>query len=333
MSQTVIRSAATHGPVRAREARREIVERPNKAFRQIARKSIALSQFGFPFELGSPSTNVARFRALARRSRFARRRALRLALNTVTALLWPVGALYRSLDSVAKMRRQMDSRFGARTFFDMYWLALRYSIPPLEYVVYGLDTPLRRAALHQYLYWNDLPAFAAINRQLGADNRDVQDKDRFARICARHGLPHVPTLAVFDHGSQRYPDAPFVPAAPLLWSKALRLKGGAGGTKWSRIGDVYRNSQSELLSASALAEAFLGQDCIVQPVLENHPAIAPITNGALATVRLVTGLDRSGEAVFVTSLLSLPRGANDTGIGGILCAIDRQTGRLTKAID
>jgi len=227
----------------------------------------------------------------------------------------------------------MDSRFGARTFFDMYWLALRYSIPPLEYVVYGLDTPLRRAALHQYLYWNDLPAFAAINRQLGADNRDVQDKDRFARICARHGLPHVPTLAVFDHGSQRYPDAPFVPAAPLLWSKALRLKGGAGGTKWSRIGDVYRNSQSELLSASALAEAFLGQDCIVQPVLENHPAIAPITNGALATVRLVTGLDRSGEAVFVTSLLSLPRGANDTGIGGILCAIDRQTGRLTKAID
>ena len=163
-------------------------------------------------------------------------------------------------------------------------MALRYSIPPGEYALYHFNEPERRKDMHEYVYWNDLPGLAALNTRLGADSRDVQDKDRFAEICTRNGLAHVPTLAVFDRGKQIRPAAPFVPDAPVLWTKALRLKGGAGGAKWVRDGDTYCDALGRRVSAVKLADEFCNQDCLVQPFIENHPTIAPITNGALGSV-------------------------------------------------
>jgi len=301
-------------------------------FRRRFGRWIALSQYGFPFSVGPYPTSVARFRAVARRSRFVRKgRLFHTLANFALTLGWPVGAFFTALKTRARMRERGQAPNDVRVLLDMYWLALRHSIPPLEYALYRFNEPARRKDIHEYVYWNDLPGLAALNRQLGGDNRDVQDKDRFAEICARRGFPHAPTLAVFERGRQVHPATPFTPDLPQIWTKSLRLKGGAGGAKWIRDGEAYRDSVGRRVGAAKLADEFSRQDCLVQPFVENHPDIAQVTNGALASLRIVTGLNERAEAEFIASIICLPHGADETSVAGILCSIERETGRVRQA--
>jgi hypothetical protein len=300
-------------------------------FRRRFGKLIALSQYGFPFFIGRYATPVGRFRALARRTRFAwMGRLRRTPVQIAMTLGWPAGAFSTALRTCRNARAR-GREYGLGQFVDMYWLALRHSIPPLEYALYRFDEPERRKDMHEYVYWNDLPALAALNARRGSDNRDVQDKDRFADICAKNGFPHVPTLAVFDRGRQVYPAASFVPDAPVLWTKSLRLKGGAGGAKWIKDGESYHDIHGRRVAADKLAVEFRKEDCLVQPFVENHPDVARVTNGALAALRIVTGVDKHGEAQFVASLIGLPHGARETSVAAILCSIALDTGRIQFA--
>jgi hypothetical protein len=301
-------------------------------FRRRFGKWVALSQCGFPFSLGPYPTSVARFRAVARRSRYAwKGRLLRTLANIAMTLGWPIGAFSTALEVHARMRKLGQTPNGARILLDMYWLALRHSIPPVEYEIYQFNHAERRKDMYEYVYSNDLVGLVALNAHLGADNRDVQDKDRFADICTKHGFPHVPTLAVFDRGSQTRPAAPFVPDAPVLWVKSLRLWGGIGGAKWIKDAADDYVTHNRRVRADKLADEFRKQDCIVQPFIENHPDVARVSNGMLATLRIVTGMHANGDAEFVTALIALPHGVCDTSITVILCSIEPQTGRIRKA--
>jgi Sugar-transfer associated ATP-grasp len=301
-------------------------------FGHMVRALIALAQFGLPFSIGKPSTPVGRFRALARRSRFAASRpATRRLARLVMTLSWPFGALVSAMRHWSRMRARAQTPHGAGVLLDMYWLALRHSIPPLEYAAYRFNDPMRRRDVHQYVYWNDLPGLAALRTGAGADNRDVQDKDRFAAICAARDLPHVETLAVFEGGRQTRPATPFVPSASALWSKALRLKDGASGTKWTRDGDSYRDTIGRKVPATQLVDVLRRQVCIVQPFIDNHPDVAHMSNGALASLRIVTGTNRAGEAEYVAALLALPHGTCTTSAGGILCSIEQESGQIRRA--
>jgi len=295
-------------------------------------KWIALGLYGFPFSVGPYPTSVARFRALARRTRFAWRGQLFQTLaNIAMTLGWPVGACLTARITCSDKHRRGKTQYRMRVFFDMTWLALRHSIPPDEYARYRFDDPERRKDMHEYVYWNDLPGLGALNARLGADNRDVQDKSRFAEICASSGIPHVATLAVFDRGKQIHPEAAFVPDAFILWVKSLHLKGGAGGAKWIKDGEAYRNVTGRMVPAAQLAEEFRKDDCLVQPFIENHPDVARVTNGALASLRIVTGMNAGGQAEFVTALISLPCGSLQTSVGGIFCSIEYDPGRIRRA--
>ena len=169
-------------------------------------RRLAFAHYGFPFSLRTPTTPVARLRALGFRARSGHRNPLERWLHRVAmAMTWPIGAFFDALRDARALASE-DSRVRVvATLFDMYTLALTRNIPPLEYKLYRLHEPAGRAEMHQYLYWTDLSSLAALNARRGADNRDVQDKHRFAAICARHGLPHVETLAVFDRGRQIAP--------------------------------------------------------------------------------------------------------------------------------
>lgn len=293
----------------------------------------ALAQFGFPFAVGFPTTPLGRFRALGRHSRYAHRGAgFRLLINIAMTLGWPLGALLTARRTIARMRKRGQTPCDRRVLLDMYWLALRYSIPPLEYALYRFNEADRRRDPHAYVYWNDMPGFAAIAARTDADNRDVQDKNRFAEICAANGLPHVQKLASFQGGRQIYPASPFIPDAPALWVKPLGLGARAAGSKWVRDGEAYRDKAGRRITPGLLAEQIRREDCIVQRCVENHRRVAPITNGALAALRIVTGMNGRSHAEFVASLIALPQGQSETTIGGINCAIERDTGRITHAL-
>jgi Sugar-transfer associated ATP-grasp len=187
--------------------------------------------------------------------------------------------------------------------------------------------------MHQYLYWIDLPALGALNARRGANGNDVQDKHRFATICASFGLPHVETLAAFERGQQIVPDAPFMPDRSLLFVKGLRASQSQGAERWTREGNLYRDTKGSVVPADRLHEVLRRHDCIVQHCLANHDALAPRTNGALATLRLVTGIGGAGAAELVYAMLVLPRGPFTTTTGGIICALTPDTGTIRRAFD
>ena len=76
----------------------------------------------------------------------------------------------------------------------------------------------------------------------------------------------------------------------------VKPRSGSGGhrmERWDVVGEArYRNSKGETLSREELvkhlAAMSLKDDYLVQPRLANHPALDDISNGALATVRLLT---------------------------------------------
>jgi hypothetical protein len=49
-------------------------------------------------------------------------------------------------------------------------------------------------------------------------------------------------------------------------------------------------------------------DCIVQPCLENHPSLAPLSDGSLVVFRIITGIDRAGCVTVVDAMAQLPYG-------------------------
>jgi len=247
------------------------------------------------------------------------------------ALTWPVGSLWTSVANV-RWLRQLDRRpYHLGVLFDIYGMALRHSIPPLEYALYGFNRPEPRRDAHQYLYWNDMQALPAINERRGADNDDVLDKARFAKICERHGLAHVETLAVFDKGRQVFPQTAFELTEEAIWVKPLRFRGEAPGEAWVRAEGGYGRGDGATLTPTQLRAALGQRDCIVQPLTENHPDLRSVSNRALAALRVVTGMNEAGQAEFVVALIGLPHGARASSVRPILCSIEPETGRIRRA--
>lgn len=291
-------------------------------------KLLVLIELGFPFTIGTPVGPVGRFRALARSARFPRRSAKHLAARTAVTLGWPIGALWRSIAEYKVMRQDAGAPLARGTFNDMLWRALRHGVPPLEYRLYRMCPGDGRDA--DLVYWNDGPGLAALSRARGANIADVEDKARFARIARDQGLPHIATLAHFTNGAQLFPDAPFVPDQPGLWIKSNIGRGG--GARWIFCDGMYHDAVGRRLTPPALAEELLKTQCIVQPLMQNHPAITALGTEALATLRLVTGMNAAGDAVIIAGFLVLGRSNHLTTVNGVICGLDEAAGRITRAI-
>ena len=287
-------------------------------------KWIALSQYGFPFSIGPYPTPVARFRALARRTRFARKgQLLRSLANIAMTLGWPIR---RFLDCTRDMRThggrgQEPTRDAC--FLRHDWLALRHSIPPLEYALYCFNEPARRKDMHEYVYWNDLPGLAALNARLGADNRDVQDKDRFAEICATQWISAcADSRRVRGRQAGLSRDALCARCSRKSGSRPCVSKAAPAAPNGSGTARPIATASGRRVPAANLADEFRKQDCLVQPFIENHPDIAQVTNGALASLRIVTGLNERQRRSSSHRCIALPHGAHETSVAGILCSID-----------
>ncbi len=284
---------------------------------------------GFAFIPGPPTgETMDRVRRAARRAMFAEKPAWqRWSLRVLMTLAWPVGAVTETLyylsvlppDEIPRRALAWADRGG-----DMLALAFSRNVPPREYYTYRLHQPDRRAWITACLYAPEsYPLLSWLNRRNGADNNTVQDKSRFADLCRRHELPCIATLAVFRDGSQLWPATPFIPALPLLWVKDLSGSRGAGAARWRLDAGHYHNDDKQMtFSPEALARQWLPRDCLVQPCLDNHPALAALSDGTLVDFRVVTGIHRDGWVEVVATLGHLPCGG-PSGRRYIVGAIDR----------
>jgi hypothetical protein len=102
----------------------------------------------------------------------------------------------------------------------------------------------------------------------------------------------------------------------------------------------YRNAHGEVLSRDEvmekLARQSLKDDFLVQPRLANHPALDDISNGALATVRLLTCRNENGipEATNAAFRMAIGNSVVDNfHQGGLATKVDLETGVIGIASD
>jgi hypothetical protein len=269
---------------------------------------------GFPFMLWPGTGPVRRLRHVARKSLFAHHPpGRRWLLRTIMTLAWPAGAVWETIRSLGRISRA-DRPAGAWGWVQrashMLALAWTDNVLPRNYVMYRLHDPARHSRIGFYFYGAEIQSLAThLNRLCGAVAQDVRDKARFADLCRAHALPSIPTLAVFRGGVQCVPAEPFLPDAPDLWVKDLAGCQGSGAARWRREGDAYRHAwDGGVRCPLALAAQWRERDCIIQPCLKNHPALAPLSDGSLVVLRVITGMDRGGRMVVITALAQFPCG-------------------------
>lgn len=186
----------------------------------------------------------------------------------------------------------------------------------------------------------------------------LDDKLKFAAACAAHGLPHVETLVHFEDGRSALQDADLPKKLPRqsLFVKYSLSRCGSGVDRWAYDPQhgTYRHGDQEL-APDALIDAVREMSAghanvasdggakkthpagtyIIQEELRNHPLIERFSNGALCTIRVLTGRGNEGAPKVIVAALRMPTGSSAVDnfqAGGLASGIELETGRLGRAL-
>lgn len=292
--------------------------------------------------------------------------------SPLTRRLWSLRLLPAVAKQTLKYGKGLKHASGmsrVELFLDAWAFCSREECWPASYFKYRLYRPERRRFGSRFLDERiALPVMKHVN-----DRDDVavlDDKLKFAAACARFGLPHVETIAYFEQGN--IVEAQFATPSDLprgdLFIKSTNLLCGRGIMRWRYDAVTGRYEHDGVsLSAVELVERVrimsavgtavplwkrvrayvprLGYELeredrkprpyIMQRELRNHPDMAPFTNGALCTVRVVTAREASAEPQLIIAVLRMPTGlsrVDNFAAGGIAAPIDMPSGRLGKAV-
>jgi hypothetical protein len=258
-------------------------------------------------------------------------------------LLWPavllglaILFLWRNGAAVAaKAKRPLH-----RQFLDQMRLYFTAGVLPPWYYIYELyDRPRNRDARSFIYRCESKTGVLAMLKCMRAPYSIVSDKVEFAAQCRWFRIPTVPVLAVAKSGRFEWMVDPGEGQADWF-VKPIDGKGGKNIERWDHVGDGrYRGNTGEIVDGAWLIARFADESWamprLVQPRIVNHPQLAPLSNGALATVRAVTCLDEQGRPELVGAVMRMAVGANhvvdNLHAGGIAAGVDLATGELGPA--
>lgn len=280
--------------------------------------------------------------ALATLRQMAQTRAARASLG-VLATIWPVRLLIEGIVAAWRKGGDVQRAHGirrGRQLRRLLELAWTRNIAPYSFYEFRLwdDSRSVKAAL----FVQDQEMYAVqmwLNRSL--DTRPIDDKLCFFDRCRAYGLPAAPLIAAFRDGRpERRPEAePSAWPACDLFVKYTTLSGGVGaeGWNWDAAGSWYRNNRR--LDGSSFVRYCLERSrarrLVVQRRLVNHPATARFSLGGLCTLRVVTYRPPDQAARVGVLCLRMPTGRSEVdnfAAGGIVAAVDSDTGLLTAAV-
>ena len=167
------------------------------------------------------------------------------------------------------------------------------------------------------------------------DFNSLKDKIEFSRRAVSLGIPTIPVLASFSNGG--VVDAPGNPPAGDLFSKPSNAWKGNHTKFWRYEMGVYRPSPrfnttmkwDELIKYLRMKS---GESAwILQEAARNHRELRALTNGALATIRIVTCRAPSGSIDIMPPVLRMPWGtavADNMAQGGLVAPVDQASGRI-----
>jgi hypothetical protein len=234
----------------------------------------------------------------------------------------------------------------ARQVLEQFQVAFAHNIMAPWYYQFDLHEDRKRERAGAYVNRFELKGglYKMISRSSGAVPKSpLNDKQKFAEICAQAGLPTLPVIgtarggAILDESGAKVE----LPAGDIF-VKPLAGRGGQGAERWSYAEEnAWRSADGRTSSTGELMRHLevLSRDerYVVQRRAVPHPDLADLSNGALPTTRILTikGRDESWEAV--AALLRMAVGINRTvdnfHAGGIAANVDLATGMLGRATD
>jgi hypothetical protein len=263
----------------------------------------------------------------------------------IAAAVWPLALAAAIIIFTRRNGKAIAARSGVSTAAQVrgqIGMAARHAIAPFWYYMFELYLPERQRQASLYLTAHETigPAYSVMQPPPGADGMD--DKIWFAEHCHEMGVRAVPVLMHFSKGTAQplKGGSPVLPEADLF----VKPRSGSGGhrmERWDFIGGGhYRNAHGAVLSRAELMEKLARQslkdDFLVQPRLANHPALDDISNGALATVRLLTCRNEHGKPEATNAAFRMAIGnsvVDNFHQGGLATAVDMTTGVIGIASD
>ena len=283
-----------------------------------------------PLLLGDPRSSVERLRAASSKEAWTRGPVWkRWLLGGAMAIGWPLVTFVDAVRISARRAREDRAPFLG-SFSTLYRAAMTRNIAPGAGAVYERSFDREATDLADYLLPLDLLALGRISLRRGAVLHQVQNKAAFEQICRDHGLPCVETIAAFECGTSVGEDRLRACTAPVF-VKALTGNKGAGAELWRRGGRGFLSTGGEDLTADELIGRLRPENCIVQPALEDHPALKDFGTVALSSLRIVTARGPSIPATVIAASLSVAVDPDSlTGHNGIQCGIEIDTGAITR---
>ena len=253
---------------------------------------------------------------------------LPLSLPRILLALWQWGRPLRAVDRISYLRQSLHLSVCA------WYLGLR----PQVYYYLRLHGQRWPAAWRGVI---DPAELHHLQRDISPpDLTPLADKLRFMQRALAHGLPAIPTLAVWENG-RLHPNYQPAPGDLCrdLFVKRSHSYGSTGvmafhynPTTPAHYDDLRRYTLPQL--DSVLQAASQDTTLIVQPRLRNHPELQGFSSEALCNYRLVTGRHPDGRTVVLMASLRFPilSGLTCAETDTTLCAaVDLATGRLHAA--
>jgi len=230
-----------------------------------------------------------------------------------------------------------------RQLLDQLRLYLTAGVLPPWYYIFELHRRPSTGHAREFIYrWESKAGFLRLLKEgHRATATELNNKAEFAEHCREHQIRAAPVLAVLAGGEVVYCAFP-AEFETDLFIKPVTGRGGKGAQRWDHVGEAtYQAPGGERLSRDLLCARLIRQSrmgsLLVQQRLRNHPALEPLNNGALSTIRVLTCLDESGQPEIVGAAMRMAIGPNCTvdnlHAGGIAAAVDLDTGTLGQASD
>jgi hypothetical protein len=258
-------------------------------------------------------------------------------------LAWPFVLVGLQLTFVMKNGGEVARRFQRpihRQLLDQLRLYLTAGVLPPWYYIFELHRQPSTTHARNFIFrWESKGGVLRLFKEgPRSPLSELANKAEFAEQCRCHQLRTPAVLAVFADGQSHLKRDP-VELEADLFVKPVCGRGGKGAQRWDFDGRFYQSSSDEQLTSEALLSKLAHKSrttpLLAQDRLHNHPALEPLNNDALSTVRVLTCLNEMGVPEIVGAAMRMAIGSNhvvdNLHAGGIAASVDIDTGVLGPA--
>ena len=268
---------------------------------------------------------------------------IRVFIAFFSILIWPVMTLIFTIKYTSMFGNRTKELTGKSIFLqvvEQIYSSLIHNCKPKDYYYFSFFYRHKIKNISYYILdgFSRQSLFKYINR---ANDLSILDNKRlFFEVCRENDLPTPQIIADFCNGTVDWiTKERSLPDSDIILKECMGLM-GRGLIRCEYIGSKsYKLTPSnQILSKQEVINLIKSMShkrrYLVQPRLLNHPLIDDLSNGALITIRIVTGFSQNNSVKVLFAIFNMPVGksiVNNLNDGAFSSIISLNTGILMKA--